>query len=696
MNLFLIKRIFYSCFLMTVNVLVFKNEGIAQPSDSISKASVSFRIGTAVWMSDQGFENLLNLFDKYKGVTDQITFFTSSTHPPLRLEDFAGRMKVLKIRMEQARARGYKAGINILSTIGHHEENLEHSLHGNYTYVTDINGKVSKGSYCPNDREFRNYIRRIYQLAAAAGPDYIWIDDDVRLAGHMPVGFTCFCNNCLSIFETETHRKWTRRQLIKIFSDGEQKDKLQWRRAWLDHNRNTINNLFQLIESEVHRVAPGMTLGFMTGDRFYEGYDFAKWAKTLSGKAGAKVWWRPGGGYYQDGITAELAGKSHDIGRQVSVLPPNITVIQSEIENFPYQRLKKAASITALEAASHIAAGCTGAAFNVLSFYDEPLDEYEPLLQKLKNTRLFLDRLAATFARNPLEGASVVWDENSLAAQRLPSGDWPGGSPVIRPEQYETGIPACYDYRNAAVAMLTENNIYTLDDEAIRKLLSGGVYMDVPALEQLNRLGYGALTGFRVSDTSMKDRIEQFTDHPVNGHFGRRRRDNRQSFYKEAAYGIGATQPNTDTLACLVGYSGKKQTDITLGLFENDLGGRVCVSGYYPWNYMGSQSKSAQIKSIFRWLSKDRLPGYVASFHKANCWIRSTGTGKLAMAVTNSSFDPAVAPEIMLRVNGDEIIIYDMRNKSERIRSSGSDGIYKKFVLPEIAPWEMVLVVEAS
>ena len=379
----------------------------------------------------------------------------------------------------------------------------------------------------------------------------------------------------------------------------------------------------------------------------------------------------------------------------MSVLPANITVIQSEIENFPYQRLKKAASITALEAASHIAAGCTGAAFNVLSFYDEPLDEYEPLLQKLKDTRLFLDRLAATFARNPLEGASVVWDENSLVAQKLPSGDWPGGSPVIRPEQYETGIPACYDYKNAAVAMLTENNIYTLDDAAIRKLLSGGVYMDVPALEQLNRLGYGALTGFGVSDTSMKDRIEQFTNHPVNGHFAGRQRDNRQSFYKEAAYGIRTTQAHADTLACLVDYSGRKQTAVTLGLFENARGGRICVSGYYPWNYMGSQSKSVQIKNIFRWLSKDHLPGYVASFHKANCWIRHTGKGKLAMAVTNSSFDPAIALEVILRVNGEEIMVYNMHNKQEKIKSSGSDGVYKKFVLPEIAPWEMVLVTEA-
>ena len=53
------------------------------------------------------------------------------------------------------------------------------------------------------------------------------------------------------------------------------------------------------------------------------------------------------------------------MGRQVSALPDWVVTIQSEIENFPYHRLKKSAHITALEAASHIAAGCTGAAFNV-------------------------------------------------------------------------------------------------------------------------------------------------------------------------------------------------------------------------------------------------------------------------------------------------------------------------------------------
>lgn len=67
-----------------------------QPTEDLSKASISFRVGTAIWMSDQRFEERLQLFESYKGVTDQVTFFSSVTNAPLPLEDFENRMKKLK------------------------------------------------------------------------------------------------------------------------------------------------------------------------------------------------------------------------------------------------------------------------------------------------------------------------------------------------------------------------------------------------------------------------------------------------------------------------------------------------------------------------------------------------------------------------------------------------------------------------
>ena len=659
----------------------------------IEKAFISFRIGVPLWSSEKRYNEVLNLFEKYKGVTDEVTFFTSATHPPIPLDVFRERAGLLKLRMAEARKRGYKAGINILSTIGHHNENLDNSLKGDYTRMTNIDGQICNGSFCPNDEGMRGYVRNIYQLAAQANPDYIWVDDDVRF-GHMPIGLGCFCENCLSIFEKESGLRYTRESLKKALNEGPAEAKLKIREAWLQHNRNTISRLFVLIEKTVHNITPALPLGFMTGDRFYEGYDFDNWAKILSGPNHASVMWRPGGGFYNDITTSELVGKSHDVGRQVSVLPQEVVSIQSEIENFPYQRLKKAANIVALEACSHIAAGCTGAAFNVLSFYDEPLDEYEPLIAKLKETRPFFDLMAGSLGRSEITGIQTFWNKSSYVTGKPEEGNWlSSGNPLVNHDLYNIGLPACYSNKTAKVTLLGKDNVLVLSNEEITKLLSGGVYMDAEALQLLNKMGFGELTGFEVVGSDNVDRIEKFMSHPLNGQFTGCQRDNRQSFWKSAAYTLRKTNEKALSLSSLIDYSGKDVSDCASGTFENKLGGRICVAGYYPWTFMENRSKGSQMKSVFRWLSKDSLPGYIASFHKINLWVREPQNGKITLAFTNSSFDPAKDLILMLRTENKTIRVFDMACGETVIRSSGTDGAYQKFVIPEVAAWEIRLAV---
>ena len=457
-----------------------------QSANKIEKAFISFRIGVPLWISETRCNEVLDLFDKYKGVTDEVTFFTSGTHSPLPLNVIKERTAILKGRMEKARKRGYKSGINVLTTIGHHNENLDNSLKGNYTFMTNIDGAVCNGSFCPNDSNIREYARAIYQFTTEANPDYIWIDDDVRF-GHMPIGNGCFCDNCMKIFEKETGTKYSRESLKKALNEGSTDEKLKIRESWLQHNRNTISRLFELIEKTVHGIHPAMPIGFMTGDRFYEGYDFDNWAKILSGPNHTSVMWRPGGGYYNDINTSELVGKSHDIGRQVSVLPKEVVSIQSEIENFPYQRLKKAANIVVLEASSHIAAGCTGAAFNVLSGYDEPLDEFEPLVARLQESRPFFDLMAKSLGRSAITGVHTFWNKNSYVTGKLSDGNWTSsGNPLVSHEFYDIGLPISYSDKNAPVTILGKDNIFALSKDEIKNLLTGGVYMDAETLQQLN------------------------------------------------------------------------------------------------------------------------------------------------------------------------------------------------------------------
>lgn len=664
----------------------------------IEKAFISFRIGVQLWMSEDRFNALLDLFDKYRGVTDEITLFTSETHPPLNLDVVESRAAVLRERMHYARKKGYSSGINILSTIGHHNENLPGSLSEDYTHMTDIDGNVCLGSFCPNDENMRSYIKSLYEIIASAEPDYIWIDDDIRLLGHMPVTYSCFCDNCLAIFEKEFGGKYSRESLRKVFNDGSAESKLQIRKAWLQHNRNTVSKLFELVEKAVHDLKPDMPLGFMTGERFFEGYDFEKWAGILSGSGNAEVMWRPGGGFYSDERMKELAGKSHEIGRQVSLLPENILSIQSEIENFPYQVLKKSAGATSLEAASHMAAGCTGAAFNILPFGNEPFTEYEALISKLRKTRPFYDLLANTFGRHKPSGIYTGWVKDSFAANNIGWGDWLLGyigefTGNHANEIFEIGLPVSYSPANAKVTAASGDSILAMDGGQIKSILSSGVYMDAKALINLNKLGYRELTGFEVQDFVSDDCIEEYIEHYLNKGIAGQRRDGRQSFYNCPAGVLIPCDKDAQVLGKLVNYMDKEVASCSMGVFENKLGGRICVSGYYPWTFLQNLSKSTQIKAVMRWLSKDTLPAYVDSLHKINMWVRELDDGITALALINSCLDAAENLTMMIRTDKEEISIFDMQLSETRAASCGSDGVYRKFIIPEIGAWDMCLII---
>lgn len=676
------------------------NEDAAQPApaDAPGKASISFRVGLGQTMSDSRFTELLDLFDQYPGVTDEITLFTTYSHAVQKPDLFQRRIDILGRRIAQSKARGYRSGFNILCVMGHHNENLPNSIVDpeKYTQVTDIGGATSQGSLCPNDPDLVEEMRRRMQLMLDEKPDYIWLDDDIRLAGHMPVSLTCFCDTCLAKFAKATGRKWTREQIAAAADSGSLEEKLAFRKAMLRHNRDTLNGLFCELGDYVHEQDPRMPLGFMTGDRFWEGYDFARWGDTLSGKTRAPVLWRPGGGFYEDSNTGALVDKSHAIGRQVSKLADHVVAIQSEIENFPYQQLKKSRNIVALEAAQHIAAGCTGAAFNVLSMYDEPLDEFEPLIARLHRARPFFDTMVRHLGRLRPVGVNVVWNEDLYAAVGLEGGTWfSGGAPFPDDEMFDIGLPCAYDGKAAQVFVLTRGAIHVLGDDDLRAILSKGVYLDGPALDLLNERGFGKLTGFKTLRVDTVDRMTEFLPHPLNGPYAGRLCDNRQSFawWMVPAYLLEKTDPGAESLARLLDYSWEPVHDCAMGIFENELGGRVCVQGYYPFTYLQNLSRSAQLKSVMRWLSKETLPGYVASYHKTNLWMRKSAGEKPVAALTNASFDEALGVELLLRTESEKVRVWDMDNQSTVVESTGTDGPYRKFVLPTIPPWEIRLIV---
>lgn len=666
----------------------------AGASPTLERAFVCFRIGQPLWANETRFTELLDLFDAHGGVTDEVTLFTSETHPPLPLNVMLERMPIMQARMAAARARGYRSGINILATIGHHEENLANSLSGDYTPMTDHNGNVCRGSFCPNDPKLQDYITQVYAAMAATQPDYLWIDDDVRLWGHMPVANGCFCDRCVAVFSERAGTVFTRDNLRAALGAGTMEERLHLRRAYLQHNRDMLSTLFKRIETTVHQIAPGLPLGFMTGDRFFEGYAFDTWAEVLAGPAKSPVLWRPGGGAYREDRLDDFPDKAHAMGRQVSLLPAHVQCIQSEIESFPYQRLKKSIHATTMEAAAYIAAGCTGAAFNVLSMYDESLAEYAPLVAGLKEARPFLDLLTQHLGRTSPSGLHSGWSRDTYATAN-PEGEWFSGpgAPGHCNELWSTGLPAAYAMEHAAVTAFSGDLVLAFSEDELRQALSKGVLLDAPALMRLNALGLGELTGFTVERTLHQDCIEEQTAHALNGTFAGRRRNGRQSFWKSPTHLLQPTAAGTESLSRCVDYTYGEVAPCCMGIFENTLGGRVCVAGYYPWEQLQNLSKASQLKSVLRWLSRDTLPAYVASFHRFNVWVRETERGRHALALLNAYLDPATGVEIRIRTEQEVLAFYDSRCKKTKVRAADRKGDYAHFVLPELPPWEVALLV---
>jgi hypothetical protein len=650
------------------------------------RAVVSLRVSPNLWMPAERRAELLELLRQRRDTIEEVAFFTSFTHAVLPWETLEQRAELLKAVIPEFKKLGLRTGINHLCTIGHLDENLAHSLDEPWQKITDVNGTVARGCYCPLDPRFQDFTRRCYQALAEADPDFIWIDDDVRMGYHPPAVSSCFCDLCLARFGEETGEAWTRERAARVIYGKAPEFSREVRSQWAAHNRRIINEVFTLVRGAVDAVDPTLVLGFMPTDQLYETMDYPGWSRILAGSRQLPVKWRPGGGFYTDDRPLDALRKAHLMGRTAAAIPVGDTDIQQEHENFPYQKLKKSETVFMAETAMAMGAGCTGVALNVMGISPHPFDEYLPYFDRVRESKPFLDRLAAAVGRRPAEG---VWPAFT-ADKTWAAGDADTLSCLT--ELAEIGLPPAYSRGNAKVHLLSGDAVHAFSRAELEALLSTAVLLDGPALQQLQALGLGDLVGFEIAGSRDRDTIERFTADPLNGSHADWWRDCRPSFGSTRAFILRATNPRSRSLAELIDFQ-EQSSGPVMGVSENRLGGRVAVLGYYPWTSLQNLSKSTQLKRVVRWLSQDTLPGYVASFHKLALWIRHTDDGRPTVVLVNISADAVENATLMLRTSAVGATLTDMRCREIPLPATERDGVYARFVLPRLAPWEAALVI---
>lgn len=582
-----------------------------------SPLTISWRVSVAQYETDEAFGGLLALVRDNLDWLDEIALFETVTHhlylPP---EVLAERTAILGRRIAAMREAGVRSvGINVLTTIGHINEAWDTMAPLPFQPMVGHDGTVSRGCACPNTSGLREYVRAKYTMVAEAAPDFVWVDDDIRMNNH-GVAWACFCPTCLAIVSRTLGQEFTRESLLAALGDPARGDV---REAWVRQNADTVAGLLADVASAIDTVDPEIATGLMVagpGD-VYAGAALHRWMRRLRA---TKL--RPGGGFYTDATPMAMVGKALDTGRGARVVAdmPEVADIQYELEDFPYQKLRKSATALVAECTLALAAGCNGVALNMLPMWGGSLDEVEAFLPRLRAVRPEWEGLVAAAVGLPTAGLWPAWQPRILTRRLMRPGDgwfadtgaFGAGIPYLLAE---IGLPLSVEPwdgagQPACGAVLAGRMAEVFTDEELRAILSGGVLMDTAALDVLTERGLGDLAGVRVTRRIDNGAMEQFTEDALNGRHAGEVRDARIEFWGDARGKADVLEPLGDgvrMLAELRDYL-RRPMGPCLSAYENRLGGRVVVMGYAQWMFVQSVPKRAQLLNVADWLTRGTLP----------------------------------------------------------------------------------------
>ena len=665
---------------------------MAASSSSAGPLKLAHRIGVPAYETDAAFGQLLDALTRYRSAVDEVSLFDSLTHHLyIPLPDYARRAEIMGRRIQALKAAGIPSvGINVLTTIGHMNEAWSTMPPLPFQPMVGHDGAVSTGCACPNTPEMRQYVRAKYELAAKAGPGFIWVDDDIRMHHH-GVAWGCFCPTCLAIFARSAGRRFSREEMVAALNRPEEGG---LRRQWVEQNIATIESLLAEVERTIHAADPAIATGLMTagpGWTTYSGLAFDRWFRALKATKA-----RPGGGFYSDETPWGMYHKAIDIGRQRAVTPAEVGDLQYELENFPYQALKKATGTVIRECTLALAYGLNGIAFNALG--DRAYDVYLPILKQAALVRPCWERLVRHAAGLPTAGVWVAWSPGLTARRQVRQGEnWLGYDrryDINRPTVLaEIGLPLSVDPAGCPV-VLSGRVPDAFDENQLRTMLAGGVLMDSEAALALAERGLGELTGVRVARRLDNGMVERFTDDPLNGPDAASLRDARIEFWGDATGLADVLEPlngKVHILATMEDYF-QRPAGPCMTSYENALGGRVVVAGYAQWMFIHSTAKRRQLLNVADWISRDGLPVRVEEAVGLAPIVRLSPDRRRGLIVLlNRSLDPVQRTTVHVRAPHTPVTLVTEDEARGLRPQTQPDGWL--VVLEDIGPWTVTTLL---
>lgn len=345
---------------------------------------------------DAQWEKTFRTLRENRGACDEVWFSTGIGFPKMEWhETHVGR---LARYAEQLRGVGIVPSLQFQATLGHSDDTtaIEGADGKTWGGFTGRGGTECRHCNCPRQAGFIAYVRRMARLYASFRPGSVWIDDDLRIAGHSPGSpwdkvkdgwIGCWCDTCIAAFNAETSGRWTRGSLDSAMA----KDAALFDR-WERFSFDGIAAVARAIAEEMHRASPDTLLAYQHGA--YRNDSQLAVFRALHEATGMPVGSRPGGGAYYDFNPNDQMVKAFGAARQRMRLgdPDWIGVWCPEIETYPRAFASRTAQGILNEAFVNLALGMNSLSLLIMDTRYESDEWYgEALLAPLAAERAFFD-----------------------------------------------------------------------------------------------------------------------------------------------------------------------------------------------------------------------------------------------------------------------------------------------------------------
>jgi len=554
---------------------------------------------------------------------------------------------------------GVAFSLNPWVTTGHLDRGRDlRGIFPEIDWMVGHRGEQCRACACPLSPGWRAHTRRLWQMYASLKPNVIWVEDDIRNFNHLPAEFACFCPLHMELFSKRIDKKVTRRQLVEaVLATGQPHP---WREVWLDLQRDTIIDTCRFLAESVHEVSPQTTLGLMCSEpatHCLEGRDWHALAEALG--AGEAIYCRPTLGNYSEEGLGGLYYCAEQIKRTRFMLPGG-TIEQTEVENIPFTAYSKSVTFTFLQIAVSAAHGCDGATLNLFDHMGSPQANEPALWRMLAGEYPFIEAIVS--ANRPggnFAGVRVLHHLRASYLRQLRDGD---DYDALQPDDYAweralNSLGFATTYTDSPVTAADGQMIAAYDDEQIRRMLSGGLLVDLTTAETLIARGFADQLGFEIDRTdglhdSEAISAEELTDEAFGGDELRYLTMTLPDLMGSVRYARVKPHKGARPISRLVDPDRKVVCPFAT-IFENALGGRVAVLPLDLREALGPAFLHAyrqiQMRAILGWLSRGKLPAAVTG-GVYPLPARTDLPGRVLLSVFNLSHDnwPQVVWDIHL------------------------------------------------